>query len=69
MLSAKRRDLLGDIGAMENEGTGGAPELLDSEWDLLREIDEALARIESGTYGICEATDTRITKARLRACP
>ena len=69
MLLVKRRELLGDIGAMKNEGTGEASELLDSEWDLLREIEEALARIECGTYGICEATGTRITKARLRACP
>ena len=68
-LLAKRRELLGDIGAMENEGTGEASELLDSEWDLLREIEEALARIENGTYGVCEATGTRISKARLRACP
>jgi hypothetical protein len=68
-LLLKRRQLLGDIGAMEDEGVGDAPELLDSEWDLLREIDRALARIENGTYGICEATGTRITKARLRACP
>jgi hypothetical protein len=69
MLLAKRRELLGDIGAMGNEGVGDAPELLESEWDLLCQIDEALARIENGTYGICEATGTRITKARLRACP
>lgn len=68
-LQAKRRELIDDIVAMVNEGAGEAPEFLDIEWDLLREIEEALSRIESRTYGICEATGTRITKARLRACP
>lgn len=69
MLLAKRRELLGDIGAMEHQGARDPPELLESERDLLCQIDEALARIENGTYGICEATGTPITKARLGACP
>ena len=69
MLLAKRRELLGDIGAMQDERLDDASELLDSEYDLLRQVDEALARIANGTYGICEATGTRIAKARLRACP
>ena len=43
--------------------------LLESKRDLLREIDEALRRIEDGTYGICLATSKPISKARLRAKP
>lgn len=43
--------------------------LADSERTLLREIDEALRRIDAGTYGICAATGQPIGKARLRAKP
>ena len=35
----------------------------------LREIEEALQRIEDGTYGICEKTGRLIAKARLEAMP
>jgi len=35
----------------------------------LREIDEALQRIEDGTYGVCEKTGKLIGKARLKAIP
>jgi len=43
--------------------------LLASETGLMREIDDALQRIVDRTYGICVATDARITVARLRAKP
>lgn len=43
--------------------------LMDSERKLLREIDDALQRIEQGTYGICEGTGKAIPKARLEAQP
>lgn len=43
--------------------------LLEREARLLREIDDALERIEQGTYGFCLATGKPITKARLRAIP
>jgi len=43
--------------------------LLESERALLEEIDEALARIENRTYGICLGTCKRIGLARLRARP
>ena len=36
---------------------------------VVREIDDALARIEDRTYGICLAGNDRITVARLRAKP
>lgn len=35
----------------------------------LREIEEALQRIEDGTYGICEITGEEINLERLRAIP
>jgi DnaK suppressor protein len=43
--------------------------LMDGERKLLRQIDEALGRIETGTYGICLGTGKRIGKARLEAKP
>jgi len=43
--------------------------LLDSEVQLLREIDDALVRIEQGSYGLCEGTGEQIPKARLEAKP
>jgi len=36
---------------------------------LLRAIEEALARIRNGTFGICEACRNQISKARLEAVP
>ncbi len=43
--------------------------LMDSERKLLTEIDDALGRIEDGTYGICEGTGKPISKERLKAIP
>jgi RNA polymerase-binding protein DksA len=40
-----------------------------SQRAYLREIDDALQRIEDGTYGICEKTGQPIAKARLEAIP
>jgi len=44
-------------------------QLLEREVRLLKEIDDALERIEQGTYGLCLATGKAIGKARLRAIP
>jgi len=43
--------------------------LMDSERKLITEIDDALDRIEKGTYGICEVNGEVIPKERLRAIP
>ncbi|HUU17452.1 MAG TPA: TraR/DksA C4-type zinc finger protein [Sedimentisphaerales bacterium] len=43
--------------------------LMDSERKLLAEIEDALARIENGTYGICEGNNEPIPRERLRAIP
>jgi RNA polymerase-binding protein DksA len=37
--------------------------------DLLNKIDKALARLEAGTYGICERCGKPIEKARMKALP
>ena len=43
--------------------------LVEGERAILREVDEALERIENGTFGVCAATGNPIGKARLRAKP
>ena len=42
---------------------------LSSEQDVLFEIDEAIRRIENGSYGICEMTNEPINIERLEALP
>ena len=44
-------------------------DLMDSERKLINEIDNALARIDNGTYGICELDGKPIPKQRLEAIP
>jgi RNA polymerase-binding transcription factor DksA len=43
--------------------------LLSQEQDALYEIDQALKRIEMGTYGVCEMSGKQISHARLEAIP
>ena len=43
--------------------------LLSQEQDALYEIDEALKRIDAGTYGVCELSGKPIPHARLEAIP
>lgn len=43
--------------------------LLSSDKDAVYEIEEALKRIERGTYGVCELTGKTIPKLRLEAIP
>ncbi|HBJ87941.1 MAG TPA: hypothetical protein DDZ88_29600, partial [Verrucomicrobiales bacterium] len=43
--------------------------LLGKEQDALYEINEALKRIETGTYGLCEGTGVQIPEERLEAMP
>ena len=59
---------MADVGTdnFEHEFTLG---LLESEQAMLREIDEAIQRIEEKTYGVCLGTGQAIPKARLRAKP
>ena len=77
-LRKSRLDATGDLSSMpihmadlgtDNYEQEFALGLLDSERKLLREIDNALGRIDNKTYGICEATGKPISKARLEAQP
>ena len=43
--------------------------LADREREKLTHVDDALKRIEAGTYGICESCEEEIDKERLAAMP
>jgi RNA polymerase-binding protein DksA len=43
--------------------------LLDGERKVIKEIDDALKRMEDGTYGICEGTGKPIERERMEAIP
>jgi RNA polymerase-binding transcription factor DksA len=43
--------------------------LLSSDQDALYEIEQAMKRIQTGAYGVCELTGKRIPKERLNAIP
>ncbi|MGA2070354.1 MAG: TraR/DksA C4-type zinc finger protein [Sedimentisphaerales bacterium] len=44
-------------------------DLMDSEKKMLKEINDALARIGEGVFGVCEGKGESIPKARLNAIP
>ena len=64
-----------DIGSRNDENASEVEEYADNlalEQSLegqLREVNDALARIEKGTYGICEKTGREIPLERLEAYP
>jgi DnaK suppressor protein len=67
----------GDVQFDEEGGEGGTSNV-DRELDLvlsaqaraaITEIDRALAKIDAGTYGVCEQCGQDIPQARLRALP
>ncbi len=77
-LRKSRLDASGDLSSMpihmadlgtDNFEQEFSLELMDSERRLLEEIEAALHRIETGTFGICEGTGKPIPKARLEAQP
>jgi RNA polymerase-binding transcription factor DksA len=59
---------MGDSGT-DNFDRDFALSLLSADQDAVYEIEEALKRIERGTYGVCELTNKPIPKARLDAIP
>jgi len=77
-LKKSRLDATGDLSCvpihMADLGTDNYEQefvlgLMDSERKLVREIDDALQRMEEETYGVCEGTGKPISKARLEAQP
>jgi RNA polymerase-binding protein DksA len=59
---------MADLGTdnYEQEFTLG---LVEKERNLLREINDALAKIQNGSFGLCEGTGKPISKPRLEAQP
>lgn len=77
-LNRSQREASGDLSSysfhMADQGTDNfdrefALNRVSSEQDVLYEIDEALRRIDLGTFGICELTGKPIEEARLKAMP
>ena len=77
-LRQSRQDAAGDLSSMPIHMADIASDNFEKELNLdfiqmesaeLRGIDEALVRIEEGTFGRCEACGKRIRKSRLRAVP
>ena len=77
-LKKSRMDASGDLSSMPihmaDLGTDNYEQefslgLMDGERKILREIDNALAKIDEGTFGVCEATGKQIQRARLEAQP
>lgn len=59
---------MADVGTdnFEHEFTLG---LIENEEEELREIDEAIERLEKGTFGLCESCTKPIPKSRLKIVP
>src|SRR3989442_2230096 len=55
--------------ATEEVQTALQVHLSQGDSHLLRAIEEALARIRHGTFGVCEACNRPIAEARLKAVP
>ena len=77
-LRHNRQDAAGDLSSMPIHMADIASDNFEKELNLdfiqmesaeVRDMDEALARIEQGTFGTCESCDKPIPKARLRAVP
>lgn len=68
-LSNLQVDMANANDGSENYEIENTLELMYSERELLREINEALGRIENGIYGTCQGSGKQIPKARLEAIP
>jgi RNA polymerase-binding protein DksA len=77
-LNHSQREASGDLSNygmhMADQGTDNfdrefALSLVSNEQEVLYEIDDALHRIDGGTYGLCEATGKQIEFERLKVLP
>jgi len=59
---------MGDVGSDVEEQELNY-QLKERTQKFIEEIDDALERIENGTYGICQATGKMISKGRLESVP
>ena len=61
-------------GDSADQGSGAfeqdfALSILENEANVVQKIDKALARIDTGVFGVCTKCSKPITKARLKAIP
>lgn len=77
-LKTSQKDAAGDISGYSYHMADQATDTFDREFSLglasnereiVHELDDALNRLEEGTYGICESCKGPIAKARLKAVP
>jgi len=77
-LKKSQKDAAGDISGYTYHMADVATDTYDREFSLsiasnerqmLYELDDALKRIEEGTFGICEDCKSLISKTRLKAIP
>ena len=77
-LKKSQKDASGDISGYTYHMADMATDTYDREFSLglasnerklLYELDDALKKIEDGTFGICEECKSLITKTRLKAVP
>ncbi|MBI4970892.1 MAG: TraR/DksA C4-type zinc finger protein [Candidatus Omnitrophica bacterium] len=77
-LNMSQRDASGDLSgytfhmadvATDNFDREFSIDLASNEQQLLNRIDEALKKIEEGTYGVCENCNVPIGMERLKAVP
>ena len=61
----------GDMGDMAVQEVDNALQfrMLDKQRKLLDEVNHAMTKFETGTYGICEGNDDYISKQRLKLRP
>ena len=75
--SGNQSELTGEMGFDEEYADAGTAtfererdlSLVNNVRDLMERIDKALAKIDEGTYGLCERCGKPIEKARLKALP
>jgi RNA polymerase-binding protein DksA len=77
-LKQSQKDASGDISGYTYHMADVATDTYDREFslgiasnerELIYELEDALKRIEEGTYGVCEDCKDLITKTRLKALP
>jgi RNA polymerase-binding transcription factor len=75
--AGNQSDLSGEMGFDEEYADSGTAtferekdlSLVNNLRDLMDKIDKALAKIDGGTYGLCDRCGKPIEKARLKALP
>lgn len=73
-LEGNQRETSGDLTSFAETGTDNneretALRVASGESDWLRDVADALERIEGGSYGVCEGCDEEIPKKRLEVFP